>query len=143
MLTPGWIDTHVHGLLGGMDLLSVQLFDCDSFQMMSDRVEAFIQTMAPGEWLVGSGWNQERFLGDDAGILPDRHLIDKVSPNNPVWLCRMDQHQCLANTIALQMANVDLRNPPEVAGGLFQMGDDGLVTGIVKDSAMAVIVQAI
>ena len=41
------------------------------------------------------------------------------------------------------MANVDLRNPPEVAGGLFQMGDDGLVTGIVKDSAMAVIVQAI
>jgi len=144
MLVPGWIDSHVHGLLGGMDLLSVQLFDCDSFQMMADRVEEFITKMQPGEWLVGSGWNQERFLGDEAGILPDRHLIDKVAPNNPVWLCRLDQHQCLANTLALELANVDLTSPPDIPGGVFQMDEEtGLATGIVKDSAMAVIVRAI
>lgn len=162
MMTPGWIDSHVHSILvsfnlsfievnkqiktfsqSGLDLLSVQISDVDSHTMLADRVKEFIDTMEPGEWLVGSGWNQERFKGEEAGTSPHRLTIDKVSPNNPVWLCRLDLHQCLANTLALEKAGVDLANPPEVLGGVFQMGDDGLVTGIVKDNAMAVIVKAV
>lgn len=126
-----------------MDLLSVQIADVDTHEMLAERVRDFITTMQPGEWLVGSGWNQEKFKGAQAGTSPHRLMIDDVSPNNPVWLCRLDLHQCLANTLALQLAGVDLTNPPEVMGGVFQMGDDGLATGIVKDNAMAVIVKAI
>merc|ERR1712137_1010624 len=145
MMTPGWIDTHVHSLLGGMDLMSLQVYDVTSHRMLKERIRDYIRDhLKPGEWLLGSGWNQERFEGDETGISPDRHLIDDISGENPVWLCRMDLHQCLTNTVALKLAGIDPANPPQVTGGVFAMDEEtGEVTGIVKDNAMAEIVKVL
>jgi predicted amidohydrolase YtcJ len=49
-----------------------------------------------------------------SGELPTRHWIDPVTPKNPAFLCRLDGHMCLANSLALQLANLT-RHSPDVS----------------------------
>ena len=124
---------------GGKDLLSIKLTDITSHQMLVDRIKQFIQDkkLQKGEWITGSGWNQEKFEGDERGRLPDRKLIDEITKDYPIWLCKSDLHQCLANTLALTIANISLHNPPNLEGGVFLKYPDGNeITGILKDNAM-------
>jgi len=144
LLTPGFIDSHVHAFQGGLDLRSIKLSDCTSLDMLSKRVESYIEkNLAPGEWLLGNGWNNEKFIGNQRGVSPDRHLLDKVSPNNPVWLCKLDLHQCVANTRALELAKIDLQNPPIIQGGAYGFDSEGYLTGIIKDNAMELVEKVI
>ena len=72
------------------------------------RVAAQVAKTKPGEWVRGRGW--------DEGKLAERRYItaadlDKVAPNNPVWLTHTTGHYGVANSYALKMAEVRERRP--------------------------------
>lgn len=137
MLVPGFIDAHVHFMDGGSALASVQLRDAQTPEEFTRRIGEFANGAGPGEWITGGTWDHTNWGGE----LPRREWIDAVTPNNPVWVSRLDGHMGLANSRALQLAGVDAETP-DVAGGAIVRDANGRPTGILKDNAMPLIAEA-
>ena len=138
MLVPGFIDTHVHFISGGSGLASVQLRDAVTPADFSARIGAFAKTVEPGEWIMYGDWDHTLWGGE----LPRRDWIDEVTPDNPVWVYRLDGHMALANSLALELAGVDA-DSADMDGGTIVRYEDGRPTGILKDNAMFLVEEAI
>jgi predicted amidohydrolase YtcJ len=138
MLVPGFIDTHVHFLTGGAAIASVQLRDAQTPEEFAARIEAFAKTVEPGEWILGGAWDHTLWGGE----LPHRDWVDAVTPDNPLWIFRLDGHMALANSLALKQAGVDA-DTPDIAGGEIVRDDDGRPTGILKDNAMLLVSDSV
>lgn len=131
MVVPGFIDAHVHFVDGGFRLSSVQLRDASTPSEFIARIKAFARAAPSGAWITGGDWDHERWGGE----LPRRDWIDSVTPNNPVWVSRLDGHMALANSAALRAAKIT-RASPDVAGGTIVRDAKGEPTGVLKDNAM-------
>jgi predicted amidohydrolase YtcJ len=132
MVVPGFTDGHLHLLSGGFQLARVQLRDVDSPREFILRLKQHAATLRPGEWITGGDWDHERWPG---APLPERSWIDSVTPNNPVFVNRVDGHMSLANTAALRLAHVS-RMTPDVRGGtIVRDPRTGEPTGALKDNA--------
>ncbi len=138
MLTPGFIDAHVHFIDGGFALASVQLRDARTKEEFVSRIKAFAATVPPGTWILNGDWDHTNW----GGALPERSWIDSVTPHNPVWINRLDGHMNLANSLALAAAKIT-RSTADVAGGTIVRDDTGEPTGILKDNAQDLMAGAI
>ena len=138
MLVPGFIDTHVHFIASGSGLASVQLRDAATPEEFSARIGEFAKNVAPGEWIMYGDWDHTLWGGE----LPRRDWIDDVTPDNPVWVYRLDGHMALANSAALALSGVDA-DSADIDGGTIVRYEDGRPTGLLKDNAMMMVEEAI
>lgn len=139
MIVPGFMDGHAHFLRGGFQLTSVDLRDATSPREFVARIKAFAATLRPGEWILGGTWDHESWPGTP---LPDRSWIDSVTPNNPVFVDRLDGHMALANSAALEQAGIT-RSTREIPGGAIVRRADGEPTGVLKDEAQGPVLAVI
>ena len=137
-ITPGFIDTHVHLLMGGNSLLSVQLRDANTKQEFIDRISGFTNMIKPGQWIVEGNWDHTLWGGE----LPNKDWIDEFTGDNPVAIYRMDGHMILANSAALKIAGID-KNSADVENGEIVKNADGTPTGILKSEAMYLVLNKI
>ena len=101
---PGLIDSHCHFAgLGAYGLGRLDLSDARSFDDVVAAVAARVKKAKPGEWIRGGRWDHERWPGHK---LPVHAALSAVSPDNPVWLTRVDGHAGLANAAAMKIAGV-------------------------------------
>jgi len=138
MLVPGFIDSHVHFISGGAGLASVQLRDAATREAFASRIGEFAKTVNAGEWIMYGDWDHTLWGGE----LPSRDWIDALTPDNPVWVYRLDGHMALANSAALELAGVNA-DTADVEGGTIVRYGDGRPTGILKDNAMLLVEAAI
>ncbi|MDP2471643.1 MAG: amidohydrolase [Candidatus Palauibacterales bacterium] len=131
---PGFLDTHTHFMDGAFRLTAVDLRDADSPEELARRLAEYAEDLDHGEWIIGGDWDHERW----GGQLPDRSWIDAVTPDNPVFVTRLDWHMALANSRALELAGIpeDVASP---AGGEVVRDASGRLTGVFKDEAMPLI----
>lgn len=129
---PGFNDAHVHFFDGGAGLASVQLRDAKTPAEFRDRIGAFAKKLPKGRWVLNGNWDHENW---QPAALPARQLIDAVTPDNPVFINRLDGHMCLANSLALKLAGVT-RTTPDPPGGTIVRDAQGEPTGVLKDAAM-------
>ena len=130
-VTPGFIDNHVHFIMGGMQLSQVNLYDVTNKEEFQKRILETHAKLPEGKWMVGGNWDHEKWGGN----YPDRSWIDQVVMERPVLLDRLDGHMALANSKALSLADInDLSVDPE--GGIIQRDDNGNPTGVLKDNAI-------
>jgi predicted amidohydrolase YtcJ len=134
MVVPGFIDSHVHFLTGGLGLASVQLRDAKTPADFVARIKAYAATLPRGAWITEGNWDHEQWGGE----LPRRDWIDSVTPNNPVWINRLDGHMSLANSLALRAAGVT-RETAEIPGGTIVRHADDEPTGVLKDNAAGLV----
>lgn len=134
MVTPGFIDAHVHFLDGGFALASVQLRDARTPAEFVHRIAAFAKTIPKGTWIRSGDWDHTNWGGE----LPTRAWIDSVTPDHPVWVNRLDGHMNLANSAALRAAGVN-RGTQHIVGGEIVRDASGDPTGVLKDNAMALV----
>ena len=136
---PGFNDAHLHLAEGGFERQTVNLVGAKSLQEFRDRIRARVQTAAPGEWIVGGGWDQTLWPVKE---LPSRWDLDEVTTDHPVFVQRVDGHIGVANTRALQLANITVasRNP---VGGEIDRDANGQPTGILREKARDVVFAAI
>jgi predicted amidohydrolase YtcJ len=133
MVTPGFMDSHVHFLAGGDLLAEINLRSADSPAEFITRLKAFAGRQPRGEWILGGKWDNERWPG---APLPRREWIDSVTPANPVFLYRSDGHMGLANTAALEAAGIR-RETRDIPGGVIVRDPrTGAPTGLLKDEAI-------
>ena len=138
-VTPGFNDSHVHFLDGGMGLASVQLRDARTPEEFRDRIRDFAVKLPKGRWILNGNWDHENWTPP---ALPTRRLIDAVTPDNPVFINRLDGHMCLANSLALKLAGVT-RETPDPPGGTIVRDAGGEPTGVLKDAAMNYVYKVI
>lgn len=130
-LTPGFIDSHVHLLMGGNSLLSVELRDAATPEEFTRRITDYAKTLEPGQWVLEGNWDHTLWGGE----LPRKEWIDDVTKDKPVAIYRLDGHMILANSAALKIAGID-KSTADVTGGEIVRDADGTPTGILKDNAM-------
>ncbi len=135
LMLPGFNDSHVHFVDAGRNLLSVKLRDAASPEEFARRIGEFARNLPKGEWILGGDWDHERWQG---APLPTRQLIDPLTPDNPVFVNRLDGHMSLANSLALKLAGVS-RNTRDPEGGAVVRDASGEPTGVLKDAAAGLV----
>jgi predicted amidohydrolase YtcJ len=139
-LMPGFNDAHTHLGSAGQNKLALSLNGVDSIAEMQKRVKDEVAKHKPGEWIVGSGWDQTLWADKK---FPNRLQLDEVAPDNPVFLGHVSGHVAVVNSQALKHAEItpDTKNP---VGGEIERFADGEATGMLKeDAAMELVTQRI
>jgi len=139
LIVPGFNDAHVHFMETGYQLSSVDLRDAKTPQEFVARIKAFAAKIPKGRWIQGGQWDHENWTPNN---LPMAALIDAATPDNPVFINRLDGHMALANSLAMKLAGIN-KDVKDVAGGEIVRDASGNPTGIFKDSAMSYIERAI
>ena len=140
MLLPAFQDAHIHPISGGVSYaLGCTLYDLAGKEAYQKRVAECAAKPAAGGWVRGDGWALSAFA--PSGI-PDRRLLDAVSPGRPVYLESSDGHSAWVNSRALQIAGItrDTADPP---GGRIDHDAKGDPIGSLQDTAMALVAERI
>jgi predicted amidohydrolase YtcJ len=112
---PGFNDSHVHLIDGGTQLVEVNLRDARTPEETAARLAAFVKTQRKGRWILGGFWDHEAW---PEKVLPTRALIDSVTPDNPVFIQRIDGHMGLANSLALKLAGITAQTATPDGGAI-------------------------
>ncbi len=131
--TAGFHDSHTHLLPGSFVMRRILLLGVSSMQRMSDKVADYAGDNPDEPWIVGFGW----LVGD----LPDGdgRLLDAVTGDRPALLIAGSGHSVLVNSKAMELAGID-DDTPDPAGGVIVRDGDGHATGMLHESAMALVV---
>jgi predicted amidohydrolase YtcJ len=123
LIMPGFADWHTHFVDGGFQLASIDLRNAASPQEFVRRIKEYAAHLKPGEWILGGDWDHTLWRG---APLPRHDWIDSVTPNNPLFLSRLDGHMALANAAAMRAANVSRETRVPVGG------DHRLLRGVAR-----------
>ena len=137
-LIPGLIDAHGHVMSLGMGALQLDLSDTNSLAEAQQRIAAYAAANPTPRWIVGRGWNQERWR---LGRFPTAADLDSVVGDRPVWLERVDGHAGWANSAAMREAHVTAATPAPAGGRIERVGRNP--SGIFVDNAQALVEGAI
>ena len=140
LVLPGFNDAHVHFMSGGFQLSSVDLRDANTPQEFAERIRDFAVRLPKGRWITGGDWDHERW--PDAK-LPAKELIDRYTPDTPVFVNRLDGHMALANSLALKLAGVTRETKDPDGGVIVRDSKTGEPTGILKDAAQSFVWKVI
>ncbi len=132
-VVPGFIDTHIHVVDFGRFLTWVALHDVDSIREMQSRIKNRVLKHPGGKWIIGRGWDQNRFVEKR---FPTRYDLDICSPDNPVILFHQSGQICIVNSKALELAGVTRQTTPPLGGTFDKNEKTGELTGILRDTAM-------
>ncbi|MFL5463796.1 MAG: amidohydrolase [Gemmatimonadaceae bacterium] len=138
-VVPGFVDAHAHLLGLGAALQRVNLAGSPSYDDVIARVKAWARDVAPGAWILGRGWDQNRWPTKE---FPSHEALSSAFPNNPVALTRIDGHALLANAKAMQLAGVNASTPDPRGGRIIRLAS-GAPSGVFVDNAQSLITRAI
>lgn len=138
-VTPGLVDAHCHVFGLAADLQRVSVRNLASEEAVAEVLAKAAAGRPAGEWLLGRGWDQNRWQGQR---FPTRASLDKLLGDRPVALERIDGHALWLNSAALAKAGITkaTRDP---AGGKILRDGKGQPTGVLVDNATALAERAI
>ncbi len=137
---PGLTDSHLHLLDYAQGCLRLDLSAVSTSSELTELVAERAAAAAPGEWILGQGWNDTRWRDRKT---PHRDLLDSVAFQNPVLLSRVDVHTVLVNSLALRMARVTRDTPDPPGGRVEKESGTGEPTGVLVDDARALVQRLI
>ncbi len=148
---PGLIDAHAHLLGLGNRLRRVNVAGSTSYDEVIARVKAWSKDAKPGEWILGRGWDQNRWPIKE---FPTHDALSRAFPDNPVALTRVDGHAILVNAKAMELARVSaatidpeggriIRFPSRSPAGVFIDNAQSLILRMIPASTPADIRKAI
>ena len=134
LVTPGFNDAHVHFLRGALALLNVTLTDAKTLDEAKAKIAVKVKETKAGDWIIGRGWDHTVW----GNKFPSRADLDRIAPDNPVYLVRVDGHVAWVNSAALRLAKIDksTKNPE---GGEIERDAAGEATGILKETAQGAV----
>lgn len=136
---PGLVDSHLHICGVGQQAMQLSLHGVQSKEELLDRVKKFASTASKDSWIVGAGWDDNRFLKPG---LPTLTELDEASGGRPLLLTRVCCHAYLANSEAFARAGLG-QSPSDQADGAYGRDETGNLNGRVYENAVQPIQQAI
>jgi|ERR1044071_4581132 predicted amidohydrolase YtcJ len=138
-VVPGMTDSHNHLIGVGLREMTLNLEGTTSLEDFLAKVKARVERAKPGEWITGRGWIETFWKPP---VFPTRQDLDKVAPNNPIFLDRADGHGAVVNSVALKIAAVD-RSTPNPFGGEISKDKAGEPNGMLLDNAQDLVTKHI
>lgn len=126
---PGFIDSHFHLLWGSIKLDSLQLDAVDSLDALAHAVRAWTAANPDRPWILGY---QLRYTVIPPGRSLDRHFLDSLVADRPLYLIAYDGHTVWANTAALVAGGL-LHGAAVPPGSAIVMAADGTATGELRE----------
>ncbi len=138
LLLPGFVDAHVHPIMGGLERNRCDLTGHDDVGDYQELVAAYAEAHPDVPWILGGGWSMGAFPGG----LPHRAQLDAVVADRPVYLPNRDHHSGWANSRALELAGIDARtlDPPD---GRIERDEHGVPTGALHEGAMSLVERVV
>lgn len=133
VVVPGFNDAHAHSVWFGHTLLEVGLAGCAGLDDLYGRIAQGARTLAPGDWLIASGYNQM----DTGGRYPDAEALDRASGGRPVWIKHTSGHSCIVSARALATLGID--GSESFDGGSVVVDERGRPTGVLEETAMELV----
>jgi predicted amidohydrolase YtcJ len=137
-VVPGFTDSHCHIFGIGEREMRLNLEGTNSLDDFLARVKERVDKTGAGKWITGRGWIETFWKPSQ---FPTRQDLDKIAPNNPVFLTRADGHASIANSSALKIARID-KNTPDPFGGQI-LKKDGEPNGMLLDKAQDLVAKNI
>ncbi|WP_078410536.1 amidohydrolase [Priestia abyssalis] len=137
LIIPGFHDFHVHAMMGGLALESVNLFDARSEKEAVEMVREYAESKPEEAWIIGFMWDSSYW---EDKRLPYRSSLDRVFPDRPVLLFHAEGHYTWVNSKALEIAGIsrDTGNP---SYGTIEKDEYGEPTGILIEDASSFITK--
>jgi predicted amidohydrolase YtcJ len=130
-VVPGLTDSHCHIFGIGEREMRLNLEGTNTREDFLAKVKERVTQTERGKWIVGRGWI-ETFWKPPS--FPTRAELDKIAPDNPVFLERADGHAAAVNSAALKLAKIDNRTPDPFGGQILKT--NGEPNGMLLDNAM-------
>jgi predicted amidohydrolase YtcJ len=137
-VVPGLIDAHYHLAGVGQREMTLNLEGTTSVDDFLAKVKARVDQAKPGEWVTGRGWI-ETFWKPQA--FPTREQLDRIAPNNPVYLVRADGHGAVVNSAALKVAGITKETEAPFGGEIMKDKQTGEPNGMLLDRAQGLVTR--
>jgi predicted amidohydrolase YtcJ len=131
MVLPGFHDTHVHPVTGGIELGECNLNPALTLDDVRGAVAACARGDSAGAWVRGGGWSLPIFPGAN----PTRALLDSLIPDRPAYLSAADGHSAWVNSRALALAGITGATRDPVNGRIERL-PNGEPSGTLREAAM-------
>ena len=125
---PGFHDAHCHLISLGKSLSSANLRGAASYDEVLMRVAAH-HAAHPSAWIVGVGWDQNLWLDQR---FPSNEELNRLYPNTPVVLRRIDGHAVVANEEAIRQVGLKVGDDAILPGEAFVR--NGVFTGMFMEN---------
>jgi hypothetical protein len=136
-LLPGFIDTHLHPVLLIFFALNCDLGGAKSMGELQHGLREALSKKSGDSWLVGLNFDEQNLREKR---VPDRHDLDKVSPDRPVAVIKHDGHSVFANTRAIEAAGVTASTPDPEAG-MIEREANGYPSGAFREMAAQLVLN--
>jgi predicted amidohydrolase YtcJ len=132
---PGFHDAHNHMVGFGMSLAEVDLRSsaAGSLDELYAAIARRAETTAPGDWVIGAGYDQNKL-----GAHPNRDALDRAAPGRRVWLRHTSGHMCVVNSPVLAALGLDAA-ATEFPGGRVATDSSGRPTGLLEERAQLLV----
>ena len=120
----------------GQRELGLNLQSIDDLGQTVDKIREYAENVADGDWIIGKGWIEQKW--SDQRFL-HKSDVDDFSANKPLVVTRGGEHSILANSKAMEIAAVLLAIRLDPEGGQILHDENGDLTGMFVDNAMALI----
>ncbi len=138
---PGFVESHAHFLGLGKALLSLDLSKAENWDEIIALVSDAADNALPGEWIIGRGWHQEKWVEPpmkNFNGYPYNDQLSKATLYNPVMLVHASGHALIANKKAMQLAGIT-ESTPSPKGGDIVRDSSGTLVGVFRENAMSLI----
>ena len=145
LVIPGFIEGHGHYMSLGRAKMILDLTTATSWDDIVQMVGDAASRAAPGEWVTGRGWHQEKWTSTpepSVDGVPLHTDLSAASPENPVNLGHASGHASFANALAMQLAGID-ENTADPPGGTIVRDASGAPTGLMRETAQRLVGDAI
>ncbi len=145
LVIPGFIEGHGHYMSLGRAKMILDLTTATSWDDIVQMVGDAASQAAPGEWVTGRGWHQEKWTSTpepSVDGVPLHTDLSAASPENPVNLGHASGHASFANALAMQLAGID-ENTADPPGGTIVRDASGAPTGLMRETAQRLVGDAI
>jgi len=136
LVIPGLIDAHTHFASGGQSLTSLSFRGVNSVERVQEMVASKIKELPEGAPVFGNEYDHTLFPG---GNWPSKEDLDRVSPQNPVVIERVDGHSLWVNSLALKKSGITKETKNPFGGEILKDPKTGEPTGILTESATSLI----
>jgi hypothetical protein len=134
LVLPGFVDTHLHPVSGGIELGECNLNDVATLDELRRVVSACGSANPAAPWVRGGGFQLPLFPNGN----PSRALLDSLVPDRPAFLSSADGHSGWVNSRALQLANVT-RATVDPPNGRIERDRTGEPSGTLRESAQRLV----
>ena len=131
MVLPGFHDSHVHPVSGGVELNQCDLNPATSVAEIERRLTRYAVENPELEWVVGGGWQMPLFPDGQ----PTAAQLDRLIPDRPAFITSSDAHTAWVNSRALEEAGIEA-GTPDPEGGKIDRDAEGRPTGLLREESV-------